>query len=390
MGKADPASPVSVLHPEEPHTHPLHEEKPPNLRSLQEPGRVSRPSRLSSKQRALFQVASSHHFVEEQAEEKPLGPKQGPESSVVTRSRDRGTDWAPSKLSLQEAVRVIGEFSTDQTQGGPHETSLYYTANPSFLVSEETRGENASFLADSVMIGRSKLSQDGHEAYKKGPTAKGSHKIGEEETQASRNKVGQKSVPSYNRPSPFSQAGELGLEIADVSRRPYKLPAPEALDVQTPGKHAEDPILKGGRVWAEDPVLKGGTVWASGGDSGSESVEDEAEGYQARKVGSVRSARSFQDRLRAYEALNWESSGEEELDARVLKASGERRGTGEMRDTSWGSEKAERMTEGEGSSDKQIKFATVGGRLFAAYDIRGSPISHTKSHLVDDGGLMGR
>jgi hypothetical protein len=379
MAKTDPASPVSVLRPEEPHTPPLHEEKPPDLRSVHEPGRVSRPSRLSSKQRALFQLASSHHFAEEQAEEKPPGSKQGPQSSEVTGSRDRGTDWAPSKLSLQEAVRVIGEFSTDQTRGGSPETFLYYTANPDFLVSEETRGENASFL-----------SRDDHEAYKMGTTAKGSHKIGERETQASRNKVDQKRVPSHNRPSPFSQAGESGLEIADVSRRPYKLPAPESLDVQTPGKHAEDPILKGGRVWAEDAVLKGDTVWASGGDSGSESVEDEAEGYQARKVGSVRSTRSFQDRLRAYEALNWESSGEEEVEARVLKASGERRGAAEMWDTSWNSEKADRMTEGEGDSDKQIKFATVGGRLSAAYDIRGSPISETKAHLVDDGGLNGR
>jgi hypothetical protein len=379
MRKTDPTSPVSVLRLEEPHTPPLPEEKPPNLRSLQEPGRISsRPSRLSSKQRALFRMASSHHFAEDQAEEKPLGPKQGPESSVVTGSSDRGTDGAPSKLSLQEAVRVIGEFSTDQTQGGPQETSLYYTANPDFLLDEETRGEDVPFAADSVMIGRSKPSQGGHEAYKKGPTAQGSHKIGERETHASRNKVDQQSVPSYSRPSPLSRAGELRLDNAEFSGQPYKLPAPEAFDVHTPGKHAEDPVLKGDRVWA------------SGSDSGSESVENEAEGYQARKVGSVRSARSFQDRLRAYEALNWESSGEEEIEARVLKASGERRGNGEMRENSWGSRKDEGMTEERGNSDKWMKFATVGGRLSAAYDIRGSPISHTKSHLVDDGGLIGR
>lgn len=344
MSKTDPKPSFPDLGFEEPHTPPQQEAQPSNLRLADDPKkRFSRPSRLPSKHRALLRRATSQYFAEKQSVRDQPVKKQGPESAVGEEMQGPSVHLS-KKLSFREAAQVLGDFEAQKKAVVSPEGEV------SFL-REEAADTSRATRAQSEMASANRDGSFSTFESSRGPLAE-SHV----------SEPGSGLDPEGNVPSTVAS---LNVLAADTERRnsednrPYNLPAPEFFDLP----EIQFPEI---RSRANAPP----------GYSGSESEDDVTEQYrgsQSRSGGPPRSY--FHERLRAYEALNWESPDELERskapgdpDERRVSAEGRLTG-GEYR--------------GPGVTDRRAKFATVGARASAAYDIRGSPVSDTRAMLVD-------
>ncbi|GAQ84008.1 hypothetical protein KFL_001730030 [Klebsormidium nitens] len=344
MSKPDLKPSFPDLGFEEPHTPPHQEAHPSNLRSAEESEkRFSRPARLPFKQRALLRRATSQYFAEKQLVKDLPTEKQGPESPTQKGAQERPGQPA-KKLSFREAAQVLGDFEAQKhAVMSPEEGGAFFT---------EQEADSSRITNPEQVLGKPE---------------ENFHKLGVSTGLLADSHVSEPVsgiVPERNGPSAVGSlsvvAGKTGRRSPEADNQPFNLPTPELFDL--PERNF--------------PVIRRTRASAPPGYSGSESEDDVTEQYrgsQRRSVGPPRSM--FHERLCAYEALNWESPEElepnkalGELDERRVSAEGRLTG-GEYR--------------GPGGTDRRAKFATVGARASAAYDIRGSPVSDTRARLVD-------